>query len=253
MKNSLQTNVPNCPHLNQIENYENSFLVCTDCGLETQQIFCDPPMISTNEQWSNDRSFFKYTDKQFDFIDNCIRRDYIPDSCAYEIYDYYLKFKSKNTQKKLLNIGHPNVVAATAIYNWKIKNVTTGLTADDVSAITHVDKKQIFKCMRKRKGRKRFNNVKSILDATNIETLGLKHKDRLKIRSISSRFRDNDCNPKSIAAALTQIYCSLMKIKTTNEKIFKTFKISNMTLYRTKNKIQEKAISILTKMIEKNL
>ena len=51
--------VPNCPHLNQIENFENSFLVCRDCGLEVQQIYCNPPLWSSDEKWFNERSFFK--------------------------------------------------------------------------------------------------------------------------------------------------------------------------------------------------
>ena len=96
--------VSNCPHLNQIENFENSFMVCTDCGLEVEQIYCNPPTTSNDEKWFNEKSFFKtYTNKQFDFIDNCVRRDKIPDSCAYEIYDHYLKIKSKTKQKTKLN------------------------------------------------------------------------------------------------------------------------------------------------------
>ena len=66
--------VPNCPHLNQVENFENSFMVCTDCGVEIEQIYCNPPLSSCDEKWIDEQSFFKsYNDKQFDFIDNCIR------------------------------------------------------------------------------------------------------------------------------------------------------------------------------------
>lgn len=241
--------VPNCPHLNQIENFENSFLVCRDCGLEVQQIYCNPPLWSSDEKWFNERSFFKtYADKQFDFIDNCIRRDKIPDSCVYEIYDYYLKIKSETKQKTKLN-----EVAAVAIYNWKKKTLASGLSADDVSAITHVKKKDLFRCENRKRGRVRFNNVKSILSTVSIEELGLQHKDRLLIASVCSRFEDNDCSPKSISAALVQLYISLCGKKSTNDKIIKLFNISNMTLYRTKKKIKKKANPILTRLIEQNL
>ena len=80
--------VPNCPHLNQIENFENSFMVCTDCGVEVQQIYSDPTLSSCDVNWIEEQSFFQScpNDKQFEFIDNCVRRDSIPDSCAYEIF-----------------------------------------------------------------------------------------------------------------------------------------------------------------------
>ena len=72
---------------------------------------------SNEQQWLYEQSFFKtFEDKQFDFIDNCVRRDQLPDSCVYDIYDYYLKLKSKHKQKTNLN-----QVAAVAIYKWKIK------------------------------------------------------------------------------------------------------------------------------------
>ena len=104
-------------HLNQVENFENSFMVCTDCGVEIEQIYCNPPLSSCDEKWINEQSFFKsYNDKQFDFIDNCIRRDQIPDSCTYKIYDHYLKIKTEHDQKTNLN-----EVAAVAIYDWKKK------------------------------------------------------------------------------------------------------------------------------------
>lgn len=241
--------VSNCPHLNQIENYENSFMVCTDCGLEVEQIYCNPPTSSNGENWFNEKSFFKtYTDKQFDFIDNCVRRDKIPDSCAYEIYDYYLKIKSKIKQTTKLN-----EVAALAIYDWKKKTLSSGLSANEVSAITHVKKKDLFKCEKRKKGRIRFNTIKSVLSTTSIEELGLKHKDRLLILSVCSKFEDNDSSPKSVSAALVQLYISLCGKKSTNAKIIKLFDISNMTLYRTKKKIEKKANPILKRLIEQNL
>ena len=102
--NNTKITVPNCPHLNQVENYENSFSVCTDCGLEVEQIFSHPQPTSNEQQWLYEQSFFKtFEDKQFDFIDNCVRRDQLPDSCVYDIYDYYLKLKSKHKQKINLN------------------------------------------------------------------------------------------------------------------------------------------------------
>ena len=100
--------VPNCPHLNQVENFENSFMVCTDCGLEVQQIYCNPPLSSCDEKWFDEQSYFKcYNDPQFDFIDNCIRRDKIPDSCVYEIYDYYRKTKLETTQIRCVHVTVP--------------------------------------------------------------------------------------------------------------------------------------------------
>ena len=241
-----QVIVSNCPHLNQIENFENSFMVCTDCGLEVEQIYCNPPMTSSDEKLFDKKSFFKtYPDRQFEFIDNCVRRDKIPDSCVYEIYDYYLKIKSKTEQKTKLN-----EVAALAIYDWKKKTLSSGLSADDVSAITHVKKKDLFKCEKRKKGRIQFNTIKSVLSTTSIEELDLKHKDRLLILSVCSKFEDNDSNPKSISAALVQLYISLCGKKSTNAKIIKLFDISNMTLYRSKKKIEKKANPILKRLIE---
>ena len=242
-----QITVPNCPHLNQVENFENSFSVCTDCGLEVEQIFSHPPLTAVDRQWLFDESFFKtFKDKQFDFIENCIHRDQLPDSCTYEIYDFYLKLKSEHKQKTNLN-----EVAALAIYTWKRKNTVVGLNLDDVSSITHIDKKKIFKCESKKSGKIKYNTPKSIIATTPIEQLDLSYKDMLIIKSVCSKFKGNDCNPKSIAAALVQIYCSLEGKKITNNKIIETFNICNMTLYRTKKKIEKKANSILTKKIKK--
>ena len=165
--------VSNCPHLNQIENFENSFMVSTDCGLEVQQIYCNPPLSSCDEKWFDEQSYFKcYNDPQFDFIDNCIRRDNIPDSCVYEIYDYYLKTKLEFKQKTNMN-----QVAALAIYNWKRDCLATGLSADDVSALTHVEKKSLLKCEKKKKSPVAINDIKSILNSAPLEQLGLKQND----------------------------------------------------------------------------
>ena len=246
--NNVQITVPNCPHLNQVENFENSFSVCTDCGLEVEQIFSNAPLTSSEKQQLFEESFFKtFEDKQFDFIDNCIRRDQLPDSCVYEIYDYYLKLKSELEAKSNLN-----QVAALAIYSWKKKNIVSGLKLEDVSAITHIDKKKIFKCETKKKNRIIYNTPKSIISTSPIEELGLNYKDILIIKSICSKFKGNDCSPKSIAAALVQIYCSLKEKKSTNNKITEIFNISNMTLYRTKKKIEKKANAILARKIGKN-
>ena len=242
--------VPNCSHLNQVENFENSFMVCTDCGVEIEQIYCNPPLSSCDEKWINEQSFFKsYNDKQFDFIDNCIRRDQIPDSCTFKIYDHYLKIKTEHDQKTNLN-----EVAAVAIYDWKKKNLSSGLSADDVSALTHINKKQLFKCEKKRKSNGvSFNSVKSILTTAPIEELGLKHRDRLLLKSISSKFKDNDCKPQSIASALVLLYILASGKTCTHNKIFKMFKISSMTLHRTKKKIEKKANSILTKLHQRKM
>ena len=241
--------VPNCPHLNQIENFENSFMVCTDCGLEVQQIYCNPPLVSCDVKWFDEQSYFKYyNDPQFDFIDNCIRRDKIPDSCVYEIYDYYLKTKLETTQKTNMN-----QVAALAIYNWKRNSLATGLSADDVSALTHVEKKTLFKCEKKKKSPVAINDIKSILATAPLEELGLKHRDRLLIQSISSKFQDNDCKPQSIASALVHLYILASGKTCANNKIFKMFKISSMTLYRTKQKIEGRANSIITKLLKRKL
>ena len=241
--------VPNCPHLNQVENFENSFMVCTDCGLEVQQIYCNPPLSSCDVKWFDEQSYFKYyKDPQFDFIDNCVRRDNIPDSCTYEIYDLYRKEKLETTQTTDMN-----QVAALAIYNWKRSTISAGLTADDVSALTHVKKKHLFKCEKKKRGPVPINDVKSILNAAPLEELDLKQNDRLLLQSISSKFQDNDCSPKSIASALVHLYISASGKKCTNNKIIKMFTISNMTLYRTKQKIEERAICILTKLLQRKL
>lgn len=239
--------VENCPHLNQVENFENSFSVCTDCGLEVEQIFSHPPLTAVDRQRLFDESFFKtFKDKQYDFIENCVHRDKLPDSCTYEIYDFYLKLKSKHKQKSNLN-----EVAAVAIYTWKKENKVVGLNVDDVSTITHIDKKKIYKCEAKKSGKIKYNTPKSIIATAPIEALGLKYKDMLIIKSICSKFKGNDCNPKSIAAALVHIYCSLEGKKITNSKIIEAFNICNMTLYRTKKKIEKKANSILTKKMKK--
>ena len=241
--------VPNCPHLNQVENFENSFMVCTDCGLEVQQIYCDPPLSSCDKKWFHEQSYFKYyNDPQFDYIDNCIRRDKVPDSCVYEVYDYYLKTKLKTTQKTEMNN-----VAAFAIYDWKRATLSNGLTADDVSALTHVEKKTLFKCEKKKRGPVTINDVKSILSVAPLEELGLEQNDKLLLQSISSKFQDNDCSPKSIASALVRLYISASGKKCTNNKIIKMFSISNMTLYRTKQKIEERANCILTKLLQRKL
>lgn len=241
--------VPNCPHLNQIENFENSFMVCTDCGVEVQQIYCDPPLSACDANWVEEQSFFKsYNNKQFEFIENCVRRDSIPDSCAYEIYDYYLKIKSKHNQKNNLN-----EVAAVAIYDWKKETQSHGRQAEEVCAITHYNPQQLFKCEKKRNSDfVPFNDVSSIIGNAPIEELGLKHRDRLNLQSISAKFQDNDCKPQSIASALVMLYILASGKKCTNNKIIKMFHISSMTLYRTKKKIQEKANSILAKLLQKN-
>jgi DNA invertase Pin-like site-specific DNA recombinase len=92
-----------------------------------------------------------------------------------------------------------------------------------------------------------------VLSTASIEELGLKHKDRLLISSVCSKFENNDISPKSISAALVQLYILLCGKKSTNAKIIKLFAISNMTLYRTKKKIEKKANPILKRLIEQNL
>ena len=234
--------VPNCPHLNQIENFEQSHLVCTDCGLEVEQIFCYEPKISNDSEILAAVSY--YNDEHFEFIDNTIRRSDLPDEFSLEIYKYFRKKKRLNKQSKDLN-----TLAAFCIYDWSRKHKTTKSTIEDIACITKIDKKKIFKCEIKNKGPIRFNDVKSILNNIDLRPFKLKESDRTKLISICNKFTHNDSQPKSIAAVLTQLYCSLSQRKTTNDKIKKTFNVSPMTLYRTKKKIQNKAIPILKKIL----
>ncbi len=96
-----------------------------------------------------------------------------------------------------------------------------------------------------------INDIKSILATAPLEQLGLKHRDRLLIQSISSKFQDNDCKPQSFASALVLLYILASGKTCANNKIFKMFKISSMTLHRTKKKIEKKANSILTKLLQR--
>ena len=146
-----------------------------------------------------------------------------------------------------------NQLAALAIYNWKRDSLATGLSADDVSALTHIEKKNFIQVWKKKKSPVAINNVKSILSSAPLEQLGLKQNDRLLLQSISSHFQDNDCSPKSIASALVHLYISASGKKCTNNKIIKMFAISNMTLYRTKQKIEGRANCILTKLLQRKM
>ena len=143
-------------------------------------------------------------------------------------------------------------MAAVAIYDWKKETLSYGNQANEVSAITHFNQQQLFKCEKKRKTNGiPFNDGNSILATAPIEELGLKHRDRLNLQSISFKFQDNDCKPQSIAGALALLYVFASGKKCTNSKIFKMFNISSMTLYRTKKKIEPRANSILTKLMQR--
>ena len=217
-----------CSHSKQVENTDNSYFVCDNCGLQLQQIFrCA----------NNNYEFVKYNrDTTYEFIDNCVRRLNLPECMTKEIFDHFIKFKVKKPHKDAIHL------ASYSIYNYLIL-VGHARKLKDIVNVTKVHRHNILKHMPQHSVN--FNDVQDILENIPLIPFKLTESDRRKIISISDKFLDNGNSPYGIAAALTQIYSSFIHKKITDKIISKYFGISGMTLSRAKKLIKEEVIAIL--------
>ena len=217
-----------CLHTEQIEDMDNSYYICNECGIQLQQIF----------HCANNNYELIQCDKNniYEFIDNCARRLNLPDCMTKEIFDHFMKIKLKK--------GHKNVIhlASYSIYNYLILSGMARKLSDIVH-VTKVHKHDILKCSPQDSNK--FNDVEDIVENMSLIPFKLTEYDRRKIMSISNKVLDNGNSPYSIAGALTQIYSFYIKKKITGKTISKYFKISPMTLSRAKSLIEKQVIAIL--------
>ena len=84
-----------CSHSKQVENADNSYFVCDNCGLQLQQIFrCA----------YNNYDFVKYNrNNVYEFIDNCVRRLNLPECMTKEIFDHFMKIEVKRPHKNAIS------------------------------------------------------------------------------------------------------------------------------------------------------
>ena len=217
-----------CLHTEQVEDTDNSYFICTECGIQLQQIF--------HCAYNNYEVVQCDKNNIYEFIDNCARRLNLPDCMTKEIFDHFMKIKVKK--------GHKNVIhlASYSIYNYLI---LAGMARklSDIVDVTKVHRHYILKYSPPDSNK--FNDVKDILENMALIPFKLTEADRRKLISISNKFLDNGNSPYSIAGALTQIYSSFIKKKITGKIISKYFKISPMTLNRAKKLIEKQVIAIL--------
>ena len=217
-----------CLHTEQVEDADNSYFICTECGIQLQQIF--------HRAYNNYEVVQCDKNNIYEFIDNCARRLNLPDCMTKEIFDHFIKFKVKKPHKDAIHL------ASYSIYNYLIL-VGHARKLKDIINVTKVHRHNILKHMPQHSVN--FNDVQDILENISLIPFKLTESDRRKIISISDKFLDNGNSPYGIAAALTQIYSSFIHKKITDKIISKYFGISGMTLSRAKKLIKEEVIAIL--------
>ena len=217
-----------CLHSKQVENADNSYFICAECGLQLQQIFhCA----------NNNYEFVQYKkNNMYEFIDNCVRRLNLPECMTKEIFDHFMKIKVKKAHKNVLH------VASYSIYNYLIL-VGMAKKLTDIVNVTKVQSRDILKYCPKHSIE--FNDVKDILENMTLIPFNLRESDRRNILSIHHKFLDNGNSPFGIAAALTKIYSSFINKKIKNKILLVHFQISAMTLFRAKKLIEKEVIAIL--------
>ena len=90
----------NCPHRNKVRNYENSHLVCYDCGVQMEEIFCLPDISRIlKKEYDYEKNDDDFDSEIYDFIDNCRKRLYLYDSLTHEIYNHFIKIKNNQSKK----------------------------------------------------------------------------------------------------------------------------------------------------------
>ena len=217
-----------CLHNEQVEDADNYYYICTECGVQLQQVF---------HRANNQYEVVQCNKNNIhEFIDNCARRLNLPECMSKEIFDHFMKLKVKK--------GHKNAVhlASYSIYSYLI---LAGMARklSDIVDVKKVHRHDILKYSPQDSNK--FNDVKDILENMPLIHFKLTEADRRKLMSISNKFLDNGNSPYSIAGALTQIYSSFIKKKIAGKIITAYFKISSMTLSRAKNLIEKEVIAIL--------
>ena len=216
-----------CSHSVQVENADNSYLICDECGVQLQQIF---------HYANNNYEFVQYNkNNMYEFIDNCVRRLNLPECMTKEIFDHFMKIKVKKAHK---NVVH---VASYSIYNYLIL-VGMARKLTDIVNVTKVHSRDILKYCPKHTIE--FNDVKDILENMALMPFNLTESDRRKILSIHHKFLDNGNSPYGISAALTKIYSSFINKKIKNKILLTHFQVSAMTLFRSKKLIEKEVIAI---------
>ena len=80
-----------CLHTEQVEDTDNSYFICTECGIQLQQIF--------HCAYNNYEVVQCDKNNIYEFIDNCARRLNLPDCMTKEIFDHFMKIKEKKAIK----------------------------------------------------------------------------------------------------------------------------------------------------------
>ena len=97
-----------CLHTEQVEDADNSYFICTECGIQLQQIF--------HRAYNNYEVVQCDKNNIYEFIDNCARRLNLPDCMTKEIFDHFMKIKVKKAIKMSFTW---QVIASTIISYWQ--------------------------------------------------------------------------------------------------------------------------------------
>ena len=181
-----------CLHTEQVEDADNSYFICTECGIQLQQIF--------HCAYNNYEVVQCDKNNIYEFIDNCARRLNLPDCMTKEIFDHFMKIKVKK--------GHKNVIhlASYSIYNYLI---LAGMARklSDIVDVTKVHRHDILKYSPQDSNK--FNDVKDILENMALIPFKLTEADRRKLISISNKFLDTLVSSQSIKSDFFRISIAL--------------------------------------------
>lgn len=214
----------NCPHSETIILQHEGDVHCLQCN---RTIECSLTYEEIYPSKTNPSKDEKECSQDFDDVTNvCSKFNLFDSHTLSKVYEEFLKLKHCKERK-----FNKCDLITFCVYH-VLKNQAQPRTMKQISKASHVSSKKLWKLERKHE-KAQFSTASELLD-TYHKHLGLSHADMNHIVSLITNCKLKNVNfaPSTISAGLVYFYMKNAKMKTSMEKIAKTYGISIISVNR---------------------
>lgn len=201
-----------CNHTNEILDYHTSEYICCDCGLVKDKYY-NYDLNTFNENFS------KISKEEKIFVDDLLEKLNITEgNISKYIYEKICKEKKQNPLKKIFM---PSIIYES------LDELNINIPINDLSFLSNVSSKKIFKNQKKPIINTAFNNLESYC-----KNLNLTYKDYSLIKEKLPAIILTGHNPLTILGGVIYMYSKENKLKIDLKDISKTLNVSIISIKR---------------------
>ena len=216
-----------CPHETTTLCHREGEKVCVSCGLVLDSLLTNAEIYPST---SKDNLFEQLCDhkKYKDYLELsnlCSRFHLCDDDTIGRIFQEYLKLEKHTKFRK-------DEMMTYVIYQF-LKTEKLPRTLEDVSRLSFVSKKILWKIEKSHKKSKVSSSPRQLLE-TYYRRLQLSYKDKVAIANLIESFDDSKTSfaPSTICSGLTYVYCKRIGIRKSMNSICSEFGVSVMSCFR---------------------